>query len=98
VQARLPLQRVPATTGAAASLNRGWSAKPKSTGFAGAMVRRLIEAWPGFNATSLLAVATAIVGSLVHANLILLAVTSPGTAPTALIPSRERVAGANTTR
>jgi hypothetical protein len=55
-------------------VHRDWSAKTKTTGFAAAISGALIGAWLGFNATSaFLAIATAIVGAAVGANLILLA-------------------------
>jgi hypothetical protein len=55
-------------------VHRDWSTKTKITGVAAAIGGGLIGAWLGFNATSgLLAIATAIVGAAVGANLILLA-------------------------
>ena len=55
-------------------VHRDWSAKTKTTGFAAAIGGALIGAWLGFNATSaFLAIATAIIGAAVGANLILLA-------------------------
>ena len=54
--------------------HRDWSTKTKTTGFAAAISGALIGAWLGFNATSgFLAIAIAIVGAAVGANLILLA-------------------------
>jgi hypothetical protein len=54
-------------------VNRDWSAKTKTTGVAAAIGGGLIGAWLGFNTTSgFLAIATAIVGATVGANLILL--------------------------
>jgi hypothetical protein len=54
-------------------VNRDWAAKIKTTGFAAAISGGLIGAWLGFNATSgPLALATAIIGAAVSANLILL--------------------------
>jgi pimeloyl-ACP methyl ester carboxylesterase len=55
-------------------VNRDWSTKTKTTGFAAEISGALIGAWLGFNATSgLPAIATAIIGAAVAANLILLA-------------------------
>ena len=55
-------------------VHRDWSTKTKTTGFAAAISGALIGAWLGFNATSgFLAIAIAIVGAAVGANLILLA-------------------------
>jgi pimeloyl-ACP methyl ester carboxylesterase len=55
-------------------VNRDWSAKTKTTGVAAAISGGLIGAWLGFNAASgPLALATAIIGAAVGANLILLA-------------------------
>jgi pimeloyl-ACP methyl ester carboxylesterase len=55
-------------------VNRDWSAKTKTTGFAAATGGALIGAWLGFNATGgLLALITTIVGATIGANLILLA-------------------------
>ena len=55
-------------------VNRDWSPKTKAAGFAAAISGGLIGAWLGFNATSgLPAIATAIIGVAVGANLILLA-------------------------
>jgi hypothetical protein len=55
-------------------VNRDWSTKTKTTGLAAAISGALIGAWLGFNAASgLLAIATAIIGAAVGANLILLA-------------------------
>ena len=55
-------------------VHRDWSTKTKTTGLAAAISGALIGAWLGFNATSgLLAIATAIIGAAVGANLILLA-------------------------
>jgi hypothetical protein len=54
--------------------HRDWSTKTKTTGLAAAIGGALIGAWLGFNATSaFLAIATAIIGAAVGANLILLA-------------------------
>jgi pimeloyl-ACP methyl ester carboxylesterase len=54
-------------------LNRDWAAKIKTTGVVAAISGGLIGAWLGFNATSgFLALATAIIGAAVGANLILL--------------------------
>jgi uncharacterized membrane protein YdfJ with MMPL/SSD domain/pimeloyl-ACP methyl ester carboxylesterase len=53
--------------------DRDWSAWTKATGFAAAAAGALVGAWLGFNATEdLVALLTAIVGSAVGANLILL--------------------------
>ena len=55
-------------------VHRDWSTKTKTTGLAAAISGALIGAWLGFNATSgFLAIATAIIGAAVGANLILLA-------------------------
>jgi TAP-like protein len=54
-------------------VNRDWSAETKTTGFAAAMSGALIGAWLGFNAVEgPPAIATAIVGAGVGANLMLL--------------------------
>jgi hypothetical protein len=56
-------------------VHRDWSTKTKTTGVAAAIGGGLIGAWLGFNAASgLPAIATAILGAAVGANLILLAV------------------------
>ncbi len=56
-------------------MDRDWSAKAKTTGFAAAMSGALIGAWLGFNATSgFFVILTSIVGAAVGANLILLAI------------------------
>jgi hypothetical protein len=56
-------------------MDRDWSAKTKTTGFAAAMSGALIGAWLGFNATSgFFVILTSIVGAAVGANLILLAI------------------------
>jgi pimeloyl-ACP methyl ester carboxylesterase len=53
-------------------VNRDWSAKTKTTGFAAATGGALVGAWLGFNATEdLVALVTAIVGAAVGANLTL---------------------------
>jgi hypothetical protein len=58
-------------------VDRDWSAKTKTMGFAAAMIGALIGAWVGFNATSgFFVIATAIVGAALGANLILLALES----------------------
>jgi pimeloyl-ACP methyl ester carboxylesterase len=55
-------------------MNRDWSAKTKSMGFAAAAGGALVGAWLGFNAAEgLLALITTIVGAAVGANLTLLA-------------------------
>jgi hypothetical protein len=58
-------------------VNRDWNAKAKATGFASATGSALIGAWLGFNVTSaafgLLAPLLAVVGAVVGANVILLA-------------------------
>jgi pimeloyl-ACP methyl ester carboxylesterase len=55
-------------------VNRDWSAKTKTTGFAAAAGGALVGAWLGFNATDgLLALVTAIAGAAVGGNLLLLA-------------------------
>jgi pimeloyl-ACP methyl ester carboxylesterase len=55
-------------------VNRDWSAKTKTTGFAAAAAGALVGAWLGFNATEgLLAVLTTIAGAVVGGNLVLLA-------------------------
>jgi TAP-like protein len=62
-------------------VNRDWSAKTKTTGFAAAAAGALVGAWLGFNATEdLVALLTAIVGAAAGANLtlILLDMTRPG--------------------
>jgi pimeloyl-ACP methyl ester carboxylesterase len=54
-------------------VNRDWSAKTKTTGFAAAAAGALVGAWLGFNATEdLVALLTAIVGAAVGANLTLI--------------------------
>jgi Na+/citrate or Na+/malate symporter len=58
-------------------MNRDWSAKTKTTGFAAAAGGALVGAWLGFNATEgLFALITTIVGAGVGANLTLLALDS----------------------
>jgi pimeloyl-ACP methyl ester carboxylesterase len=53
-------------------VNRDWSAKTKTTGFAAATGGALVGAWLGFNATEdLVALVTTIVGAAVGANLTL---------------------------
>jgi len=53
-------------------VNRDWSARTKTTGFAAAAGGALVGAWLGLHATAgLLALVTAIVGAIVGANLIL---------------------------
>jgi pimeloyl-ACP methyl ester carboxylesterase len=62
-------------------VNRDWSAKTKTTGFAAAAAGALVGAWLGFNAMEdLVALLTAIVGAAAGANLtlILLDMTRPG--------------------
>jgi pimeloyl-ACP methyl ester carboxylesterase len=55
-------------------VNRDWSAKTKTTGFAASMIGALVGAWLGFNALAdLAALLTTIVGAAVGGNLILLA-------------------------
>ena len=55
-------------------VNRDWSTRTKTTGFAAAAGGALLGAWLGFHATEgLLALLTAIVGAAVGANLLLLA-------------------------
>jgi hypothetical protein len=55
-------------------VNRDWSAKTKTTGFAATAAGALVGAWLGFNATDgLSALITTIVGAAVGGNLILLA-------------------------
>ena len=55
-------------------VNRDWSARTKTTGFAATAAGALVGAWLGFNATTdLLALVTAIVGAAVGGNLSLLA-------------------------
>ena len=55
-------------------VNRDWSAKTKSTGFAAAAVGALVGGWLGFNATTgLLALITTILGAAAGANLTLVA-------------------------
>jgi hypothetical protein len=55
-------------------VNRDWTARTKTTGFAAAVTGGLAGAWLGFHAVAdLLALVTAIVGAAVGANLILLA-------------------------
>jgi hypothetical protein len=56
-------------------MDRDWSAKTRTTGFAAAMSGALIGAWLGFNATSgFFVILTSIVGATAGANLILLAI------------------------
>jgi hypothetical protein len=56
-------------------MDRDWSPKTRTTGFAAAMSGALIGAWLGFNATSgFFVILSSIVGAAVDANLILLAV------------------------
>jgi hypothetical protein len=55
-------------------VNRDWSARTKTIGFAAAGGGALVGAWLGFNATEgLVALLTTIVGAAVAANLLLLA-------------------------
>lgn len=54
-------------------VNRDWPAMPRRTGFVAAVVGGLVGAWLGFNAgTDLLALITAIVGSVAGANFALI--------------------------
>jgi hypothetical protein len=54
-------------------VNRGWSARTKTTGFAAALGGSLVGAWLGFNTTEgLLALITTILGTAVGGNLMLL--------------------------
>ena len=55
-------------------VNRDWSGRTRSSGFAAAAAGALVGAWLGFNATEgLVALLTTIVGAVAGANLILLA-------------------------
>jgi hypothetical protein len=56
-------------------MDRDWSSKTRTTGFAAAMSGAVIGAWLGFNATSgFFVILSSIVGAAVGANLILLAI------------------------
>jgi hypothetical protein len=56
-------------------MDRDWSPKTRTTGFAAAMSGALMGAWLGFNATSgFFVILSSIVGAAIGANLILLAI------------------------